>query len=49
MRRTRGAVAAILGLPLDHLLRFDIGPASVTRIDAGDWGMRLVSLNEKGW
>jgi probable phosphoglycerate mutase len=42
----RALVAAILGLSLDHILRFDVGPASVTRIAAGDWGARLTSLNE---
>ncbi len=42
----RAMVARILGLSLDHLLRFDIAPASVTRIEAGDWGARLISLNE---
>ena len=45
----RAAVAAVLGLPLHHLLRFDIGPASVTRVAMGDWGARLMSLNEKLW
>jgi broad specificity phosphatase PhoE len=43
----RGAVAFALDLPLDHLLRFDIGPASVSRIVVGDWGARLLSLNER--
>ena len=44
----RAAVAHVLGLSLDNLLRFEIGPASVTRIVAGDWGAKLLSLNEKG-
>jgi broad specificity phosphatase PhoE len=43
----RGAVAHAIGLPLDNLLRFDVGPASVTRIVWGDWGARLMSLNEQ--
>jgi len=43
----RGAVAHVLGLPLDHLLRFDVGPASVSRVVWGDWGARLMSLNEE--
>lgn len=43
----RGAVAHVLGLSLDHLLRFDIGPASVSRVVWGDWGARLMSLNEE--
>lgn len=42
----KAAVAHVLGLSLDKLLRFDISPASVTRVVWGDWGARLVSLNE---
>lgn len=42
----RAAVAAILGLSLDYLLRFDVAPASVSRIEVGDWGGRVLSLNE---
>lgn len=42
----RGLVATVLGLPLDNLLRFEIGPASVSRIAAGPGGMRVLSLNE---
>ncbi len=42
----RAAIAGVLGLSLDHLLRFDVAPASVSRIEAGDWGARLLSLNE---
>jgi broad specificity phosphatase PhoE len=43
----RAAVAYALGLPLDNLLRFDVGPASVSRMVIGDWGARLLSLNER--
>jgi broad specificity phosphatase PhoE len=43
----RGAVAYALDLPLDRLLRFDIGPASVSRMVIGDWGAKLHSLNER--
>lgn len=42
----RGLVARVLALPLDNLLRFDIDPASVSRIEAGAWGARVLSLNE---
>jgi broad specificity phosphatase PhoE len=42
----RGAVARILGLDLDHLLRFDVDEASITSIVVGDWGARLTGLNE---
>jgi broad specificity phosphatase PhoE len=43
----RAVVAAVLGLSLDRILRFDVDPASVTRVVAGEWGERLVSLNER--
>ena len=43
----RAAVAHVLGLPLDNLLRFEVEPASITRIVAGDWGTKLSTLNER--
>lgn len=43
----RGAVAWLLGLPLGHVHRFEIGPASVTRMVIGNWGGKLMSLNER--
>jgi broad specificity phosphatase PhoE len=43
----RGIIAHYLGLPLDNLLRFDIDPASVSRIVVGDWGARVISVNER--
>lgn len=43
----RALVAHILGLSLDNILRFDVGSASVSRIVAGPWGGRVVSLNEE--
>ena len=43
----RGAIAFYLGLPLDYLLRFDVDPASVSRIALGDWGARVMTLNER--
>jgi ribonuclease H / adenosylcobalamin/alpha-ribazole phosphatase len=42
----KALVAACLGLSFDNVLRFDIGPASVSRMVFGDWGARLLSLNE---
>jgi probable phosphoglycerate mutase len=42
----RGFVARVLGLSLDNLLRFEIGPASVSRIEAGPGWARVLSLNE---
>ena len=41
----RGVVAHYMGLPLDHLLRFDVDPGSVTTLVVGEWGGRLLSLN----
>lgn len=42
----RAVIAAILGLSLDYILRFDIAAASISRIVAGEWGERVVSVNE---
>ena len=42
----RALVARTLGLSLDNLLRFEIGPASLSRLEAGVWGARVLSLNE---
>jgi probable phosphoglycerate mutase len=43
----RGAIAHHLGLPLDNLLRFDVDTASVSRLAIGDWGARVLSVNER--
>lgn len=43
----RGVIAHYLGLPLDNLLRFDIDPASVSRLKLGSWGARVMSVNER--
>ena len=42
----RALVARTLGLPLDNLLRFEIAPASVSRIALGEHGGTVLSLNE---
>jgi broad specificity phosphatase PhoE len=42
----RGLVALILGVSLDNLLRLEIAPASVSRIEAGPGWSRVLSLNE---
>jgi probable phosphoglycerate mutase len=34
-----------LGMPMDLLERFDVAPASVTEIEVGDWGARVMRLN----
>jgi broad specificity phosphatase PhoE len=43
----RGLIAYYIGLPLDNLLRFDIDPASVSRLVVGSWGARVMSMNER--
>lgn len=45
----RAVVARYLGLSLDNLLRFEVDPASVSRLVVGEWGGRLVSLNWRWW
>lgn len=42
----RAAIAAVLGLSLDGIMRFDIDAASISRILAGEWGEKVTSLNE---
>ncbi|WP_267393350.1 histidine phosphatase family protein [Sphingomonas sp. GC_Shp_1] len=42
----RAVLAGYLGLPLDQALRFDIDPASVSRVSVGDWGHQIHSINE---
>lgn len=43
----RGIIAHYLGLPLENLLRFDIDPASVSRLALGSWGARIMTINER--
>ena len=43
----RGVIAHYLGLSLDNLLRFDVDPASASRLEVGDWGGRIISVNER--
>lgn len=40
------AVIHVLGMPLDAWQRFEISPASITTIIIGDWGAKVLSLNE---
>lgn len=42
----RALVARVLGLPLGLIHRFDVDPASVTRLAVGQWGAKVLSLNE---
>lgn len=43
----RGVIAHYLGLTLDNMLRFDVDTASVSRIAVGNWGARVISVNER--
>jgi broad specificity phosphatase PhoE len=42
----RSIVGYVLGLPIDAWLRFEIAPASITTMVVGDWGGKLLTLNE---
>ncbi|MBB5714843.1 histidine phosphatase family protein [Sphingomonas aerophila] len=42
----KAAICHALGLSLDGMSRFDIEPASVSRIVIGDWGSKVMTLNE---
>jgi probable phosphoglycerate mutase len=43
----RAVVAHYLGIPLDLMLRFEISPASVSIVEVGEWGPRVLSVNER--
>jgi ribonuclease H / adenosylcobalamin/alpha-ribazole phosphatase len=42
----RAVIAKVLGLSLDHILRFDVDPASTSRLAVGAWGAKVLSMNE---
>jgi probable phosphoglycerate mutase len=42
----RALVCRVLGLTFANFWRFEIGPASITRLLFGAWGGKLLSLNE---
>ncbi len=42
----KAAVCHFLGMPIESWTRFDIGPASITTVVTGDWGAKLIGLNE---
>ena len=42
----KAALAYCLGLSLDGLQRFDIAPASLSTVVIGDWGAKVLSVNE---
>jgi broad specificity phosphatase PhoE len=42
------AIAHFVGIPIDHLQRLEIAPASVSLLEIGGWGARLLGLNLRG-
>lgn len=42
----KAALAYALGLSLDQHLRLEVGPASVSVLVVGEWGMKVLSINE---
>lgn len=42
----RAVLCGILGVSLDNILKFDIDPASVSRLSVGQWGATIHSINE---
>jgi probable phosphoglycerate mutase len=42
----RALVARCLGLDFNNMLRFEVGPGSVSRLLFGNWGSKLLALNE---
>ena len=42
----KAVIAFYLGLSLDDLPRFEVAPASLSRIEVEPWGARVVTLNE---
>jgi probable phosphomutase (TIGR03848 family) len=44
----RAAVAWFLGIPIDLMLRFEIGTASVSVVQVDDWNARVLCVNETG-
>jgi ribonuclease H / adenosylcobalamin/alpha-ribazole phosphatase len=42
----RSVLAYWLGAPLDLFLRIEVSPASISAVELGDWGPRVLSINE---
>ncbi len=42
----RAVLATFLGLALDHLTRFEVFPASISSVAVGDWGAKVLGINE---
>jgi broad specificity phosphatase PhoE len=42
----KAIVSYVLGLPIDAWNRFEVGPASISTLVSGEWGAKLITLNE---
>ena len=42
----KALVSYVLGLPVDAWPRFEISPASISTVVVGDWGGKVITLNE---
>lgn len=42
----RAVLCGVMGLSLDNILKFEIDPASVSRLSVGTWGATVHSINE---
>ena len=42
----RSVIAFYLGVSLESMLHFEVGPASLSVIQAGDWGARVLCVNQ---
>ncbi|PDT83002.1 histidine phosphatase family protein [Sinorhizobium sp. BJ1] len=45
----KALVCHVLGLSVDAWPRFEIAPASISTVVTGDWGAKLLTLNEDAW
>jgi broad specificity phosphatase PhoE len=44
----KAALLYYFGLPIDAYQRFDIDPASISTVVVGDWGSKILCLNQGG-
>lgn len=42
----RAALVHVLGMSLDHMLRLEISPGSISEIELADWGVKVHSIND---
>ena len=42
----KAALLYVLGMPLDSYRLFDISPASISTLVIGDWGAKVIAMNE---